>query len=97
MGGRGYTRGRSPSLPRDGRVEAIFTLWAPHGWRTTKGLYIGDNVSHVTEVYGNLARVECAGYYALTLPMRGGVTAFYISGEKVFGFGLLRFLVPPCR
>jgi len=82
---------------RKGRVEAIFTLWAPQGWRTTKGVYVGDNVSHVTSVYGNLARADCAGYYALTMPTRGGVTAFYVVGEKVFGFGLLRFLVNPCR
>src|ERR671939_513059 len=73
---------------RHGRVGGIFTLWAPHGWRTNKGLYIGDNVTHVTGLYGSLARTDCPGYYALTLPTRGGVTAFYIVNEKVWGFGL---------
>ena len=82
---------------RHGRVEGIFTLWAPHGWRTNKGLYIGDNVTHVTGLYGSLARTDCPGYYALTLPTRGGVSAFYIVNEKVWGFGLFNFLVPPCR
>lgn len=82
---------------RSRRVEAIFTLWAPRGWRTTRGLYIGDNVSHVTSLYGNLARTDCTGYYALVLPSRGGVSAFYIVNEKVFGFGLVNFTVPVCR
>jgi hypothetical protein len=82
---------------RKGRVEGIFTLWAPPGWRTTTGLYIGDNVTHVVSLYGNLPRTDCPGYYALTMPTRGGVTAFYIVNEKVWGFGLFNFLVPPCR
>jgi hypothetical protein len=82
---------------RHGRVEGIFTLWAPRGWRTTKGVYIGDNVTHVTGVYGNLPRTDCPGYYALTMPTRGGVTAFYIVNEKIWGFGLFNFLVQPCR
>ena len=41
---------------RRGRVQAIFTLWAPSGWKTTKGLYIGDNVTHLQTLYGTLAR-----------------------------------------
>jgi hypothetical protein len=82
---------------RRGRVEAIFTLWAPRGWRTTKGLTIGDDVSRVTSLYGSLARTDCTGYYALVLPRRGGVNALYVVNEKVFGFGLLDFSVPVCR
>jgi hypothetical protein len=82
---------------RHGRVEGIFTLWAPHGWRTTKGLYIGDNVTHLVSLYGNLARTDCPGYYALTMPTRGGITAFYVVNEKIWGFGLFNFLVQPCR
>src|ERR687886_828446 len=30
---------------RRGSVEAIFTVWSPKGWRTTKGLRIGDDVA----------------------------------------------------
>jgi hypothetical protein len=82
---------------RRGRVEAIFTLWAPRGWRTTRGLKIGDEAGRVTTLYGGLARMDCAGYYALVLPTRGGVNAFYIVNEKVFGFGLVSFPVPVCR
>jgi hypothetical protein len=82
---------------RGGRAEAIFTLWSPKGWRTTKGLRIDDDVTRVTELYGPLARMQCAGYYALILPTSGGVNAIYIGGERVFGFGLLSFRVPLCR
>ena len=82
---------------RRGRAEAIFTLWSPKGWRTTKGLKIDDDVSRVTELYGPLARMQCAGYYALIVPSRGGVNAIYVGGDRVFGLGLLSFRVPLCR
>jgi hypothetical protein len=82
---------------RRGRAEAIFTLWSPKGWRTNTGLKIGDEVSRVTELYGPLARMQCAGYYALIVPSRGGVNAIYIGGERVFGFGLLGFRAQICR
>ena len=82
---------------RRGLVEAVFTLWSPDGWRTTRGLKIGDDVSRVTELYGPLARMQCAGYYALIVPTSGGVNAIYVGGEGVFGFGLLSFRVPLCR
>jgi hypothetical protein len=51
----------------------------------------------VTEVYGALTRRECGTYYALTMPGRNAVTAFYVSGEKLWAFGLLRPGVPVCR
>jgi hypothetical protein len=80
------------------RVDAIFTLWAPSGWKTTKGLYIGDNVDRVPGLYGTLARADCPGnYYALTMPTPGGVNAIYVVNEKIFGFGLLSFRAAVCR
>jgi hypothetical protein len=82
---------------RDGRVEAIFTLWAPPGWRTPSGLKIGDPSSKIAKLYGPLSRTPCGQYAALVLPMRGGVNVFYVSNRKLWGFGLLNFLVPPCR
>jgi hypothetical protein len=81
---------------RGGRVSALFTLWSPPGWRTTKGLRIGDPVARVTLLYGPLTRTECGAYYALTLPGRG-TTAFYVVGEKVWGLGLIRPGRSPCR
>lgn len=82
---------------RRGRAAAIFTLWAPDGWRTSRGLRIGDNAARITAVYGPLPRVECGGYGALTL--RGGraVTVFYVHGTELWGFGLLARGVPICR
>jgi hypothetical protein len=83
---------------RRGRVEAIFTLWAPTGWKTTKGLYIGDNVDRVPGLYGQLAHAECpANYSALTIPTPGGVNVIYVVNEKIFGFGLLGFKASICR
>ena len=83
---------------RHGLVAAIFTLWAPAGWKTTKGLYIGDNVDRMPGLYGTLARTDCPGnYYALTMPTPGGVNAFYVVNEKIFGFGLLSFGAAVCR
>jgi hypothetical protein len=83
---------------RRNRVDAIFTLWAPSGWKTTKGLYVGDNVDRVTGLYGTLARADCPGnYYALTMPSPGGVNAFYVVNEKIFGFALLSFRAAVCR
>jgi hypothetical protein len=29
--------------------------------------------------------------------MQGGVNVFYVSNRKLWGFGLLNFLVNPCR
>jgi hypothetical protein len=89
-------QGAGVQFRRD-RVEAIFTLWSPQGWQTSRGLKIGDDVARVTQVYGPLARAQCAGYYALLLPRPGGVNAIYVGGERVFGFGLLSFRVPLCR
>ena len=82
---------------RDGRAEAIYTLWAPGGWRTPSGLEIGDPASKISKLYGPLSRTLCGKYSALVLPMRGGVNVFYVSNQKLWGFGLLNFLVNPCR
>ena len=79
------------------RVAALFTLWSPAGWRTAEGLRIGDHVARVTVVYGPLTRTECGTYYSLDLPRDGALTSFYVVGDKVWGFGLSRAEVPPCR
>ena len=82
---------------RRGRAVALFTLWAPRGWRTTHGLRIGDAAARITEVYGPLARVECGRYYALSLPGRGASTAFYVVDNRLWGFGVMRPRAPVCR
>jgi hypothetical protein len=82
---------------RKGRAAAIFTLYAPASWHTPKGLVVGDPVARVTKLYGALPRVDCGGYYALTVFHVRTMALFYIADEKVYGFGLNRVEVPACR
>ena len=89
-------RGAGVELRR-GRVAAVFTLYQPSGWRTIRGLELGDSVVRVTSLYGALVRRECGGYAALELPRGGTTTAFYIVDDRVWGFGLSARGVPVCR
>lgn len=82
---------------RFGRVAAVFTLYQPLGWRTTKGLELGDPASRVTSIYGALVRRQCGGYSVLELPGRNAVTAFYVLDDRIWAFGLSRPRVPLCR
>lgn len=82
---------------RRGRVDAIFTLWSPPGWKTTRGLRLGDEEARVTTLYGALDRAECGSYRILLLSQRRVVSAFYIVNGRVWGFGLLRAPSRPCR
>jgi hypothetical protein len=82
---------------RNGRVAAVFTIYQPLSWRTTRGVALGDSVVRITSVYGALVRRECGGYAVLILPGRGATTAFYIVGDEIWAFGLLRPDLPLCR
>ena len=82
---------------RNGRVDAIFTLWSPAGWRTTRGLRVGDEEARVTALYGALNRGECGSYRTLLLPRGRVVSAFAIVDGRVWGFALLRPPSRPCR
>jgi hypothetical protein len=82
---------------RSGRAAALFTLWAPDGWRTTRGLRIGDPAARIGTLHGPVIRVECGGYAALTRIDGQTVTAFYVVEDEVWGFGLLRPGMPACR
>lgn len=82
---------------RDGRVAAVFTLYQPPGWRTTRGLTLGDSVARVTAVYGALVRRECGGYAVLVLPGARATTAFYVLDDMLWAFGLSSPGVPLCR
>lgn len=82
---------------RGRRVAAIFTIYGPRAWRSSRGVSIGDHASRVTALHGVLPRVECGGYAALTLRRGRTVTAFYVLDDRVWGFGLLREDVPVCR
>ena len=82
---------------RDRRAVALFTLWAPKGWRTNRALKIGDEASRATTLYRGLVRITCGTYYALTLNHANAVTSVYVHDEKVWGFGLSRPREPVCR
>jgi hypothetical protein len=80
-----------------GRAVAIFTLWAPAGWRTTRGLKVGDEASRAATLHRGLLRINCGTYYALTQDTPRAVTSIYVHDEKVWGFGLSRPREPVCR
>lgn len=82
---------------RGGRVAAVFTIYSPPGWRTTRGLTLGDPVTSITSIYGALTRQECGRYYALVLPGPRATTAFYVLDDRLWAFGLSRPGVPLCR
>jgi hypothetical protein len=82
---------------RRGRAAALFTLWSPPGWRTNRGLAIGDPAVRVAGLYGPLLRVTCTIYYALTMRRRGATTAIYVFDEQVWGFALLARGERVCR
>lgn len=73
---------------RAGAAESFFTLRAPVGWHTNRGLGIGDPEAKVTALYGTLPRAECGTYSALVLRRRAVETEFYVYAGKVWGFGL---------
>jgi hypothetical protein len=82
---------------RRGRAVALFTLWLPTGWRTDRGVRLGDSPVSVNGVYGSLPRVDCGHYYAL-VQRRGPVaTAFYFKDDTLWAFGLMRAPVDVCR
>lgn len=82
---------------RGGRAVALFTLWAPKGWRTDRGLTIGDDASRAATLHRGLVRIACGTYYALTLNHANAVTSIYVHDETVWGFGLSRPREPVCR
>jgi len=81
---------------RRGRVSALYTLWAPPGWRTPKGLEVGSPAATVTQLYGPLPLEQCVGYSALLLRRGAALTAFYVVDSKLWGFGLMRYGRSPC-
>ena len=89
-------RGAAVEL-RKGRVAAVFTIYQPLGWRTARGLALGDSVARVTAVYGALVRRECGGYAVLVLPGPVATTAFYVLEDQLWAFGLFRPGLPLCR
>jgi hypothetical protein len=74
---------------RRGRVVAVFTLWAPAGWRTAQGLAIGEPELRLRSTYAPIERTACRGYEAFALPGSGPRSVVYVVDGDVWGFGLL--------
>ena len=92
----GGPRGAAVSF-RSGRVAAVFTLGVPRGWRTTKGVVLGDPTDKVEAVYGRLPWSRCIGYGALSFRSARAVSSIYTFGESVYGFALTRPGEPVCQ
>jgi hypothetical protein len=82
---------------RAGKVAAIFTLYQPAGWHSSRGLRLGDSETRITSIYGALVRRQCVGYSVLVLPGKAATTAFYGLDGRVWAFGLFRPGLPVCR
>jgi hypothetical protein len=74
---------------RGGRVVAVFTLWAPSGWRTAEGLAIGEPELRLRSTYAPLRQTACRGYEAFVLPGSVSRSVVYVVDGDVWGFGLL--------
>jgi hypothetical protein len=81
-----------------GKVNAIFTLGSPAGWRTAQGLLIGQGVSDAQRLYGsNLRWSVCIGYGAMSMRTGKAVTSIYTSGESIYGFAITSPGTPVCQ
>lgn len=80
-----------------GRAVALYTLWIPTGWRTDKGVRLGDTQLTVNGIYGALPRFECGHYNVLVQRRAGVVSAFCFKGDLLWAFVLQRPSEPVCR
>jgi len=67
------------------------------GWRTDRGLALGDPESRIVSSYPKAVRRECGGYTVLMLAGTAATTAFYVVDGRIWAFGLFRPGVPLCR
>jgi hypothetical protein len=80
-----------------GKVVAVFTLGSPAGWRTNKGLYIGDPISNVYQFFPRTGTTRCIGFDAITTKQGHVVTAVYSSAGVVYGFALVTPAMTVCQ
>jgi hypothetical protein len=81
---------------RNKRVFSVFTLGAPRGWRTDRGLRIGDPAPRTVQLYGRAPIIDCPGYSLYQLLERGQLLLVYVSAGKVHGLGLAGRMLDPC-
>ena len=81
---------------RNGRVDAVWTLWKPPGWHVGT-LALGAPSAAIANRYGALVSVPCGSYESRVLTRGSVTTAFYVYGGKLWGFGLNRSSGSPCH
>jgi len=81
---------------RNGRVDAVWTLWKPLGWHAG-ALTLGAPAPAITTQYGALVTIPCGSYDARVLTHGGVTSTFYVYGGKLWGFGLNRSSASPCH
>jgi hypothetical protein len=81
---------------RQGRVDAVWTLWKPQGWHVGK-LDLGAPSAALAARWGALVTVPCGAYSARILTKRNVTTVFYVYGDQLWGFGLSRPSGSPCH
>ena len=82
---------------RGGRATAVFTLGAPVGWHSSRGLAVGDPSLRAADLHGGLTYSSCVGYGALSARRPKVVTSIYTFGDVVYGFALTRPGEPVCQ
>jgi hypothetical protein len=80
-----------------GRTVAYFTLGAPVGWRTLRGVAVGDATAKIGRTYGAAPVVHCLGYDVQQVVVRKTLVLFYANGAQVYGLGLMAGAANPCR
>jgi hypothetical protein len=81
---------------RNGRVDAVWTLWKPPGWHAGT-LTLGAPSAAVVGRYGALVTIPCGSYEARVMTRGNVTTVFYVYGGRLWGFGLNRPGGSPCH
>ena len=79
-----------------GRVDAVWTLWKPDGWRLGV-LQLGAPSAALTGRWGALETIPCNNYEARIARKGRVATVLYVYAEQLWGFGLSRAGASPCH
>jgi hypothetical protein len=79
------------------RVSGLYTLWQPTGWHSRHKLGFGSTPLTVHALAGATQTVVCRGYEALVQDTAHARPVYYLYNGRLWGFGLFRRGVDPCR
>ena len=91
--------GAAVVFDRTERAVAVFTLGQPAGWRTQKGLWLGNEIHTLTAKYDapSMHYQACIGFSALSSRSGAVVTSIYTQAETVYGFAITAPGQPVCQ